>query len=137
MLRLFAIIVAAMVSFSMHSFAKDAQFCDEQIEQFTQQFEETKKRLNLTKEQEEALKPILKENSEKRREIFKSYGFEKGKNKPELSFSKKRSLVKEMRALKEETNGKVSKILSVEQMKEYEKVQDETRKRLKEKMKNK
>ena len=137
MLRLFAIILAATLTFSMPSFALENQCIDEQIEPFNEQLEEAKRRLNLTTEQEEALKPILIENIEQLREIYKSYAVNKRKDEPELSFSKKRSLVKELKALKKESNDKVSQFLSEEQMKEYEKIQDEARDRLRKKRRDK
>lgn len=131
MYPLFPLVLAGLLTFSPLSLAETAPLSDEQVEQFSQQFAETRERLKLTPQQEEALGPVLRESAQQQRNIFKSYGFERGKNHPELSFSRKRALFKEIRALKKDTNKKVSHILSPEQMKEYEAIQDETRQRLK------
>ncbi len=135
--RVFAIILAGMMFFSMPSFAQEKEPTDDQIEQFSRQLNDIRQRLNLTEEQEQAIKPIVKERAEQQRDLLKTYGFEKGKSKPELSFSQKRSLGKKMKAIKKDSNNKVSKVLSDEQMKEYKKIQKENRARFKERLNKK
>ena len=134
MLRLPILILIYLITFTTPSVATDKVLSDEQLEQFSQRWDTARQRLNLTEEQEEQVKPILKENSKQRRAMLQRYGIHQGQAKPALSFSQKRSLLKESRALKNETNSKVGKILSEEQMVEYKKIQDEARTLLKEKM---
>ena len=74
------------------------------------------KELNLTDAQVEAIKPIIKENTEKRQEFFDSIAGETSSNKAEIK--------RNMRKFKEEMNEKLSKILSPEQMEKLKEKQN-------------
>ena len=100
---------------------------EQQTEQFIQKFEELKKSLNLTRTQENEAKPVLIESIKKRQEILKSFGFEQGKDRPELSFREKRELGKKLREQKEETSLKLSRILQEPQMEKLKEFQQESR----------
>ncbi|MCG8672825.1 MAG: hypothetical protein MI867_25735 [Pseudomonadales bacterium] len=113
--------------------AADRNLSDEQIEQIEARLEETRTRLNLTPEQQEALEPILRESLEKRLTVLQSHGFSQG-NRPSLNFREKIALGKEMKAIRDETATKVSGILNEEQMAEFEKIQEERREQFRERL---
>ena len=117
-----------MVSFTAVE-AQDRQITDEQIEEFAKRAEETKARLGLTPEQEEAIQPILMNAREKQLGVLEKYGYGAGA-KPNLSMRKKISMAKELKKVRGDTEKALAKHLTKEQMAEYKKIQDENREKM-------
>lgn len=113
--------------------AIERSISDTQITEMDARMQATRERLALTGEQSEALRPILAGSFEQRVAVLKSYGFSQG-IKPKLSFRQKLALRDDMSDLREATNAEVSQILSADQMKEFRKMQDENRERLRSEM---
>jgi Spy/CpxP family protein refolding chaperone len=108
---------------------------EDRIAAFLERAEQTKERLALTPEQEAQITPIMEDARDKRLTILEKYGFGNG-TKPSLSLRKKVALAKEMRAVRDETNDRLARHLTREQMQEYEEIQEENRARMKEMMKS-
>ncbi len=102
---------------------------DEQIQAFADRIEEARQRLQLSNEQETALTPIITESVRERVAVLQRYGFSR-ENRPDLSFRQKLGLRKEMNVLRDNTNEQVAAILTEEQMREWRKIQEEARARM-------
>ena len=81
-----------------------------------QLFATMKERLNLTKEQEEKVRSIIDESMGKKRTILKKHGDQERKNM--------RTLQKDMQALDKDTEKQLASVLTEEQIKEYQKIQE-------------
>jgi Spy/CpxP family protein refolding chaperone len=82
-----------------------------------QLFATMKERLNLTKEQEEKIQPIMDATREKKQTLFKKHGEQERENM--------RILENEMQTLDRDTGKQLGSVLTEEQLKEYQKVQEE------------
>lgn len=82
-----------------------------------QLFATMKARLNLTKEQEEKIRPIIDASMEKKQTIFKKHGEQERKNV--------RILEKDMQALDQDTEKQLGSVLTEEQLKDYQKIHEE------------
>lgn len=120
-------ILVAFSSTQVMAYAPDSNTVADLMDHIEQQ----KTRLNLTEEQQQQIAPILENGRDQRLSILESYGFGQD-SKPKLSFRKKISLAKEMKAVRENTERALSHYLSPGQMTEYKKIQAENRERMKE-----
>lgn len=82
-----------------------------------QLFATMKERLNLTKEQEEKIRPIMDASMEKKRTILKKHGEQERENM--------RILENNMQALDKDREKQLGSVLTEEQIKEYQKIQEE------------
>jgi Spy/CpxP family protein refolding chaperone len=89
---------------------------------------EMKERLNLTEEQAVQFHPIMEEYIEKRLALVQKCG---GKDLGGM-----RSLRNEMQELREKTEKQLETILTETQMEEFRKMQDEQRKKMRDKIRN-
>jgi len=76
-----------------------------------------KERLNLTKEQEEKIRPIIYANMEKKQAILKKHGEQERENM--------RTLEKDMQALDRDTEKQLDSVLTEEQLKEYQEIRED------------
>jgi Spy/CpxP family protein refolding chaperone len=83
-----------------------------------------KERLNLTEEQEVRIRPIIEEQSEKRREIIQKCQ-EQGRQGMEYSRN-------ELQELQKTTEEQLGAVLTEEQMEEYRKIQEERYQKMRE-----
>jgi Spy/CpxP family protein refolding chaperone len=82
-----------------------------------QLFAVMKARLNLTKEQEEKIRPIMDASMEKKRTMLKKHGEQERENM--------RILENDMQALDKDREKQLGSVLTEEQLKEYRKIQGE------------
>src|SRR4030042_5369527 len=82
-----------------------------------QLFATMKECLNLTKAQEEKIRPIIDASREKKQTIFKKHGEQERENR--------RVLENDMRAIDKDIEKKLGSVLTEEQLKEYQKIQEE------------
>jgi Spy/CpxP family protein refolding chaperone len=82
-----------------------------------QLFATMKERLNLTKEQEEKIRPIMDASMEKKRTILKKHGEQERENM--------RILENDMQALDKDRGKQLDSVLTETQLKEYQKIQGE------------
>jgi len=90
-------------------------------EQARQRFAELQKRLELTDEQSEQVKPILRDSGEQMREM-RERARESGRSRETMQ-----AMRKEAQKLEKETRGKLEPILSPEQLEAYDKLVEEKR----------
>lgn len=123
-----AVLTMALSSAALPQNREDAK------ERIAQQVEETKRRLNLTEDQAEKAKPIMRDSFQKRVEIMKKHGLGSEETIDSLSFREKRKLGRELKSERDAAEKKLAKILTKDQMREYKKIQDERRAEMREKM---
>ncbi|WP_417320044.1 hypothetical protein [Emcibacter sp.] len=115
--------------------AEQRQWTEEQAQAFMERMEATRARLDLSPAQEEELGHILRTSYQERLQVLQKYGFSRGV-RPDLKMREKISLGRDMKKIREKTEGLVGEILSEGQMREFRKIQDENRDRFREQMKN-
>ncbi len=102
-------------------------------EQIQQRVLETKERLQITEEQAPVVQEILRESAERRFAILEKYGFGDGE-RPSLSFREKRKLRGEINNVNQDTLGRLSEVLTDDQLQEYKKIQEERRAEMRERL---
>ncbi len=112
---------------------EERQLDEEQRAQIAQRIEEVRGRLNLSEDQKAAIEPLLTANLEERRTVMEKYGLDED-GAAGLSRRERSALAKELRALREKTNEQMAEILTEEQMREWTAIQEENRKRMRERM---
>ena len=106
---------------------------DSQREEIQSRLDSAAERLGLTDQQREQVLPILRANTEANLRILQRYGFSRG-NRPDLSLRQKLSLRREFSAQRDETNEQLSPVLSRDQMRIMDEIQDENRERMRERI---
>lgn len=95
--------------------------------------EQAKERLNLTEEQVEQIKPIIKSSFEASMEILESHGIDLSipqEERERPSFGELRALNKDMQKVRTESTAQMAEVLSDEQMAEFRKMQEERREQM-------
>ena len=129
--------VFMMMSFSPFSLAEQKRLSDEQRVEFLENLKAIQARLNLSTDQEQQMLSLLREGGEQRKSILRTYGVERDKKAiKDLSFFDKRALGKDMKRVREQTTEKAKGILTVDQFKEFQKIQQEQKDRMREKLHN-
>ena len=98
-----------------------------------------KDRLNLTEEQSEKFEPIILYQWEKRMAVMKKHGISRESNlsKKKIGFRQLREIKKDMDKINREIEQQLAKILSKEQMDEYNKIIEENRVEMKSRLRGK
>ena len=97
------------------------------------QLEQAKQRLDLTDEQLEQLRPILKASIEESIAVLQKHDIDLSVPKEQRerpSFREMRALGKDMKQVRESTTDKLAGVLSEEQLETYIKIQEERRKQM-------
>lgn len=131
--------IATTLWFPASATAAEREFSDEQIAKFEQRMRDTRERLELSDEQVEAIKPVLRESAEKRGAILQSYGFsiEGGRESGErLGFRKARAMRSEMEGVRDETEQAMEEILDDEQMDEYLEIAEERQEEIRDRIRD-
>ncbi len=90
-------------------------------------------RLALTEEQKLKTRPIFDESAQQRRDVMEKNGVTPG-SFDQLGRGQRSSMGRAMRDIRKETEKKLAKILTAEQLQEYRKVQEEARERRREQL---
>ncbi len=85
-------------------------------------------RLELTEAQKLKARPIFEESAQQRRDVMEKNGVTPG-SFDQLGRGQRSSMGRAMRDIRKETEKKLAKILTAEQLQEYRKVQEEARER--------
>lgn len=125
-----AIALSVLAVFPGTAQAQNRTMSESSQQQLEQRLANVSAELKLTDTQKDQVKPILRANMEKQRSILNRYGFSQSK-KPNLSFRQKLSLRNEMYAQRDETNSKLSRILSKSQMQTLANIQAKQREQMK------
>lgn len=99
----------------------------ERMERAQQRLQEAKERLKLTPEQEEQMKPIVMEEIRQLKAVRDKYAGDPNRRS-------RMKMAREMRGIQSDTEGKIGKILSKEQMAEWKKMREEWRAQARERM---
>ncbi len=113
--------------------AQQPQATEEQIDRFLQALDDARARLQLTDAQSAEMEPILIEQLQAQAEILKDYGFSR-ESRPRLSFRQRIELGRTLKRTREPFTARVQEVLDEDQFEEYLKMQDETRKRLRQRV---
>ena len=108
-----------------------------QVAQFLERLEKTRARLNLTDEQVEQVKPILRAGFEAQKKVLHKHGIEirpGAEAAGRLSLLELRRLNRDLSKVREQTHDKLSDILTDEQIKVYREIQEERRQELRERL---
>ena len=121
------LLITALLAVASWANAQDASL-------FEARMEETRSRLNLTEDQAEQLKPILEAHFEAQLAILSKYGLdgENRENRPDMDIQTLRALRGELDESKTGTATRLKEILSNAQLAEFEKIQTEREKRIRE-----
>ena len=101
--------------------------------QIKERVEAAKERLGLTDAQLDQIRPIIAASVEGQREVFAKYGIDGQGDVSGLSFREKRKLRNDVKTIRKTTNEQLAKVLSDEQMRQYEALAEERRSALREK----
>jgi hypothetical protein len=93
----------------------------DQRQQAQDRMAEYSKRLKLTDDQKKLVGDILKDDRQKAQEIRQKY---QGQQTPD-----KNAMMQDLKALQDDVNGRVSKVLDSSQMQEWKKIQQENQAR--------
>ena len=99
------------------------------------QLEQAKDRLNLTDEQVEQVKPILRESIEASKQVLDKHGIDLSVPKEQRtrpSFREMRAIKKDMKAVRTATTEKLAVVLSDDQLDAYKEIQEERREEMQE-----
>lgn len=92
--------------------------------------DETKKRLDISDEQDVKFTPVVDQHMEERTALFEKYGL--NEENATISFRNLRAFRSEIRKLNGVTRTNVSEILSEEQLEEWDVIQEENREEIRE-----
>ncbi|MEO0439854.1 MAG: Spy/CpxP family protein refolding chaperone [Pseudomonadota bacterium] len=109
------IALSMMMAFPGTAQAQDRTITEGQQQQLEQRIADISRQLKLTDAQKEQVQPILRSSMQKQKGIIDRYGISRSE-KPNLSFRQMRALRSEMSAQRDDTNSKLSRILSRSQM---------------------
>ena len=109
----------------------------EQLEALRQRLEEARIRLDLTDEQVEQVRPILRAGSEALAGVLQQHGIDLrdrsgGANR--LRFRQLRRLQRDLNAVREQTLEDLEEVLADEQLEAYKEIQEENRRAMRERL---
>lgn len=141
--RIVAIVIAAIVwctapaAGSASTALGQEEARTEQLEELRQRLEEARTRLDLTDEQVEQVRPILRAGSEAILGVLQEHGIDLrdrsgGANR--LGFRQLRRLQRDLNAVREQTLEELDAVLTDEQLEIYEEMQEENRQAMRERL---
>ena len=104
---------------------------NERIEAARERLDDVRERLDLSDEQSERIRPILREQMEAVGKLLSDHGIDPSSGRRSgrrLGLMQARQLGKRLDKIRAETRGKLKGILEPEQFNEFKKIQDEWRK---------
>ena len=107
-----------------------------QAERAQQAFLEIVARLELTQDQVREVAPILRESTQRQAAILRSYGIDMQNlgERAAMDFRTAQLMRRELDAARKRTVSALSEILSEEQLEEYRKIQEETRRQVRQRI---
>lgn len=106
-------------------------------EEMREKFKAIEERLELSDEQREAFRPVIKASSEQKLAVMKRYGIEPGDPSAikDLGFRKKLKLRGDMQAIDKSTEKQLKEILSEDQLKVWKEIAKERREEMQKRIK--
>ena len=115
-----------------------AQEQEDRSAQLEERVAEARQRLDLTDEQVAQMEPIIESGIEARLLVLEEYGIDPeartSGQQGKLRLRQKRALTKELNEISAEVRDEMSEILTDEQLAEYEKIQEERRAEMRERV---
>ena len=109
----------------------------EQLEELRQRLEEARTRLNLTDEQVEQVRPILRAGSEALLGVLQEHGIDlrdRSGGADRLRFRQLRRLQRDLNAVREQTLEDLDEVLTDAQLETYKEIQEENRQAMRERL---
>ncbi len=125
-----AIALSVMTVFPGTAQAQNRTMSESPKQQLEQRLVDVSTKLQLTDTQKDQVEPILRASMQKQMGTLNRYGISRSE-KPDLSFREMRSLRNELSAQRNETNNKLSQILSKSQMQILANIQAKQREQMK------
>lgn len=125
-----AIALSMILVFPATAQAQNRTMSEASQQQLEQRIADVSAELKLTDSQKDQVKPILRTSMQKQMGILNRYGISRSE-KPNLSFREMRSLRSELSAQRNDTNSKLSQILSKSQMQTLANIQAKQRDQIK------
>lgn len=141
--RIVAIAVAAVVSCTASAGGNPATAPGqdagraERLEVFQQRLEEARTRLDLTDEQVEQVRPIIRTEFEALLDVLQEYGIDlqdRSGGAGRLGFLRLRRLQRDVSAVREQTLEDLDGVLTDEQLETYKEIQEENRQAMRERL---
>ncbi len=141
--RIVAIAVAAVVSCAASAGGNPATAPGqdagraERLEIFQQRLEEARTRLDLTDEQVEQVRPVLRTEFEALSEVLQEYGIDlqdRSGGAGRLGFLRLRRLQRDVSAVREQTLEELDEMLTDAQLEAYKEIQEENRQAMRERL---
>jgi len=122
-------VIYAQDSLQEETAAEKSEPYAELKEEMREKFKAIEERLELSDEQSEAFRPVIKASSEQRLAVMQKYEIEPGNPQAikDLSFRKKLKLRGDMQAIDKSTEKKLKEILSEDQLKLWKEIAEERR----------
>jgi len=116
-----AAVLTLSVSLVIPAFPAQDKSAPRNPEQLRERLEELKSRLELTPEQVEQIRPVLREELQKLKAVRDKY------NEQDRNRRTRLQMARELRGLRDATDNKLKKILSKKQMEELKKIRQQRR----------
>ena len=133
-------LVLSVIALNGHAQAEaPAKLSEAQRAELEARLDEARTRLELSPEQEEAIRPILAESAFDRGEVLNRYGITAdniGARDERLSFREMRQLRSDMDVVRANTRSELGTVLSPEQMQTWDELAEEARAEMRERIKS-
>lgn len=102
------------------------------------QIETAKSVLNLTPDQEQAFTELMQSAAKRRQQTLKKYDISmENEKKARLNYREKRALMEDMRKLKINLDGQLEDILTADQLRQFQEMQENNQQKFKERLRKK
>lgn len=140
-IRLSSLLALVLLLLAMPLYAQDTEseekaMTDKASERFRAQLQETEERLQLTDEQPETVRPILEEATRQRQAVLEKHGVDlEGTEKADRPGRRTlRRMRNDLQEVNKETQRELEDVLTSEQMKQWEALQEERRAEMREQL---
>ncbi len=140
-IRLSSLLALVLLLLAMPLYAQDTEseekaMIDKASERFRAQLQETEERLQLTDEQPETVRPILEEATRQRQAVLEKHGVDlEGTEKADRPGRRTlRRMRNDLQEVNKETQRELEDVLTSEQMKQWEALQEERRAEMREQL---
>ena len=140
-IRLSSLLALVLLLLAMPLYAQDTEseekaMIDKASERFRAQLQETEERLQLTDEQPETVRPILEEATRQRQAVLEKHGVDlEGTEKADRPGRRTlRRMRNDLQEVNKETQRELEDVLTSEQMKQWEALQEDRRAEMREQL---
>jgi hypothetical protein len=113
----------------------ERQLSEEQRARLEARIGEIRSRLDLSDQQRAQLEPVLRKDFERRVEVMRQHGVTRESDE-QPGMREMRAIRKDLKAVREQTDAEVERILDDRQLEEYRKIRDEARDEMRERVRS-